>query len=214
MITVKTFECNQLQENTYVVSDDTRECVIIDCGAYFEDEHQAIRQYIEAQQLKPVHLLATHGHFDHNYGNDFIFKTYGLKVEISADDAYLINDLPGQFESMIGIPLRREYPEVGHFFEDGETVSFGHHTFEILKTPGHTPGGVTFYNKEEGIAFSGDTLFRMSIGRTDFDRGSYQDIIDSLLHVLAKLPPETVVYCGHGPKTTIGEEVRYNPYFS
>lgn len=214
MITVKTFECNQLQENTYVVSDDTRECVIIDCGAYYEDEHQAIRQYIEAQQLKPVHLLATHGHFDHNYGNDFIFKTYGLKVEISADDAYLINDLPGQFESMIGIPLRRGYPEVGHFFEEDETISFGDHTFEILKTPGHTPGGVTFYNKEEGIAFSGDTLFRMSIGRTDFDRGSYQDIIDSLHQVLAKLPPETVVFCGHGPKTTIGEEVRYNPYFS
>ena len=214
MITVKTFECNQLQENTYVVSDDTRECVIIDCGAYFEDEHQAIQQYIEAQQLKPVHLLATHGHFDHNYGNDFIFKTYGLKVEISADDAYLINDLPGQFESMIGIPLRREYPEVGHFFEEVETISFGNHKFEILKTPGHTPGGVTYYNKEEGIAFSGDTLFRMSIGRTDFDRGSYQDITNSLHQVLAKLPPETVVFCGHGPKTTIGEEVRYNPYFS
>ena len=214
MITVKTFECNQLQENTYVVSDDTRECVIIDCGAYFEDEHQAIQQYIEAQQLKPVHLLATHGHFDHNYGNDFIFKTYGLKVEISADDAFLINDLPGQFESMIGIPLHRQYPEVGHFFEEGETISFGHHTFEILKTPGHTPGGVTYYNKEEGIAFSGDTLFRMSIGRTDFDRGSYQDITNSLHQVLAKLPPETVVFCGHGPKTTIGEEVRYNPYFS
>ena len=214
MITVKTFECNQLQENTYVVSDDTRECVIIDCGAYFEDEHQAIQQYIEAQQLKPVHLLATHGHFDHNYGNDFIFKTYGLKVEISADDAFLINDLPGQFESMIGIPLHRQYPEVGHFFEEGETISFGNHTFGILKTPGHTPGGVTYYNKEEGIAFSGDTLFRMSIGRTDFDRGSYQDITNSLHQVLAKLPPETVVFCGHGPKTTIGEEVRYNPYFS
>ena len=214
MITVKTFECNQLQENTYVVSDDTRECVIIDCGAYVEEEHQAIQQYIEAQQLKPVHLLATHGHFDHNYGNDFIFKTYGLKVEISADDAFLINDLPGQFESMIGIPLHRQYPEVGHFFEEGETISFGNHTFEILKTPGHTPGGVTYYNKEEGIAFSGDTLFRMSIGRTDFDRGSYQDITNSLHQVLAKLPPETVVFCGHGPKTTIGEEVRYNPYFS
>ena len=128
MITIKTFPCNQLQENTYVVSDDTRECVIIDCGAYFEEEFQAIQNYIETQQLKPVHLLATHGHFDHNFGNNFIFETYGLKVEISADDAYLINDLPGQFESMIGFPLRRQYPEVGHYFEAGETISFGHHT--------------------------------------------------------------------------------------
>ena len=213
MITVKLFECNQLQENTYVVSDETRECVIIDCGAYFEEEFQAISQYIDAQQLKPVHLLATHGHFDHNFGNDFIFRTYGLEVEISADDAYLINDLPGQFESMIGFPLRREYPEVGHFFEDGEQIHFGNHTFEILKTPGHTPGSVTFYNKEENIAFSGDTLFRMSIGRTDFDRGSYQDIMASLHNVIGKLPPNTVVFSGHGPKTTIGEELQYNPYF-
>lgn len=213
MITVKTFPCNQLQENTYVVSDDTRECVIIDCGAYYEEEFQAIQNYIETQQLKPVHLLATHGHFDHNFGNNFIFETYGLKVEISADDAYLINDLPGQFESMIGVPLRRQYPEVDHFFEADETIRFGHHTFDILKTPGHTPGGVTFYNKEESIAFTGDTLFRMSIGRTDFDRGSYKDIMDSLHNVIAKLPPDTVIFSGHGPKTTLAEELRYNPYF-
>ena len=213
MITVKTFPCNQLQENTYVVSDDTRECVIIDCGAYYEEEFQAIQNYIETQQLKPVHLLATHGHFDHNFGNNFIFETYGLKVEISADDAYLINDLPGQFESMIGFPLHRQYPEVDHFFEADETIRFGHHTFDILKTPGHTPGGVTFYNKEESIAFTGDTLFRMSIGRTDFDRGSYKDIMDSLHNVIAKLPPDTVIFSGHGPKTTLAEELRYNPYF-
>lgn len=213
MITVKTFPCNQLQENTYVVSDDTRECVIIDCGAYYEEEFQAIQNYIETQQLKPVHLLATHGHFDHNFGNNFIFETYGLKVEISADDAYLINDLPGQFESMIGFPLHRQYSEVGHYFEAGETITFGHHSFEILKTPGHTPGGVTFYNKEEGIAFTGDTLFRMSIGRTDFDRGSYEEMMDSLLKVITKLPADTVVYSGHGPKTTIAEELQYNPYF-
>ena len=213
MMTVKTFACNQLQENTYVVSDDTRECVIIDCGAYYDDEFQAIQNYIDAQQLQPVHLLATHGHFDHNFGNNFVFKAYGLKVEISADDAYLINDLPGQFESMIGFPLHRDYPEVGHFFEDGEVIRFGNHTFEILKTPGHTPGGVTFYNQEESIAFTGDTLFRMSIGRTDFDRGSYQDIIASLQNVIGKLPPDTVVYSGHGPKTTIAEELQYNPYF-
>ena len=165
-----------------MVSDDTRECVIIDCGAYYEEEFQAIQNYIETQQLKPVHLLATHGHFDHNFGNNFIFETYGLKVEISADDAYLINDLPGQFESMIGFPLHRQYP--------------------------------TFYNKEEGIAFTGDTLFRMSIGRTDFDRGSYEEMMDSLLKVITKLPADTVVYSGHGPKTTIAEELQYNPYLS
>ncbi len=213
MITVKSFECNQLQENTYVVSDETRECVIIDCGAYYNEERQAILKYINTQQLRPVHLLATHGHFDHNFGNDFIYQIYGLKVEISADDAFLINDLPKQFESMIGIPLHRYYPQAGHFFEDGEQIRFGSHVLEILKTPGHTPGGVTFYNKEESMAFTGDTLFRMSIGRTDFDRGSYQDIMNSLHNVIAKLPTDTVIYSGHGPKTTIAEELQYNPYF-
>ena len=213
MITVKSFECNQLQENTYVVSDETHECVIIDCGAYYNEERQAILKYINTQQLRPVHLLATHGHFDHNFGNDFIYQIYGLKVEISADDAFLINDLPKQFESMIGIPLHRYYPQAGHFFEEGEQIRFGSHAFEILKTPGHTPGGVTFYIKEESMAFTGDTLFRMSIGRTDFDRGSYQDIIASLQNVIGKLPPDTVVYSGHGPKTTIAEELQYNPYF-
>ena len=212
MITVKTFECNQLQENTYVVSDDTRECVIIDCGAYYDDEFQAIQNYIDRVRETTETIGANM--VDHNFGNNFIFETYGLKVEISADDAYLINDLPGQFESMIGFPLHRQYPEVGHYFEAGETITFGHHSFEILKTPGHTPGGVTFYNKEEGIAFTGDTLFRMSIGRTDFDRGSYEEMMDSLLKVITKLPADTVVYSGHGPKTTIAEELQYNPYLS
>ena len=203
-----------IQENCYVVSDETGEGIIVDCGAYYEEEIQAIINYVQQNNIKLKHIVATHGHFDHNFGNNFVFKAYGLKVEISADDAYLINDLPGQFESMIGFPLHRDYPEVGHFFEDGEVIRFGNHTFEILKTPGHTPGGVTFYNQEESIAFTGDTLFRMSIGRTDFDRGSYQDIIASLQNVIGKLPPDTVVYSGHGPKTTIAEELQYNPYLS
>lgn len=212
MLNIKTFMCNLLQENTYVVSDDTKECVIIDCGAYYEEERTAITQYIDNEGLKPVHLLCTHGHFDHNFGIDTIYHAYGLKAEIAEEDSFLINDIPGQFLRMIGVPLKREYPPVGRYFEPNEVIRFGHHELKILKTPGHTPGGVVFYCEAEGIAFSGDTLFRMSVGRTDFEGGSYKELAESLKNVIAKMPAETTVYSGHGPKTTISDELKYNPY--
>ena len=212
MINVKSFMFNYLSENTYVLSDESLECVIIDCGAFFKDERAALIQYIDDNGLKPVHLLATHGHFDHNYGIDIIYEHYGLLVEVSADDNHLISDLPGQFQDMIGTPLHRKYPPVGRFFDRDEIIHFGSHELEVLKTPGHTPGGVTFYCKKEGIAFTGDTIFKMSIGRTDFPGGSYSDIMSSLKEVIAKLPVETILYTGHGPKTTLNTELRYNPY--
>ena len=212
MITIKTFPFNLLQENTYVVSDETLDCVIIDCGAYYEEERKAIIEYITGQNLHPCHLLATHGHWDHNLGNDTIYNTFGLKVEAAAEDEFLITDIPRNFQSIIGAPLRREYPAVGHFFDKGEVVKFGNHELQVLKTPGHSPGSVVFYCEQEHVAFSGDTLFKMSVGRTDFEGGSYQALMSSLNNVLAKLPNETVVLPGHGPKTTIGEELKYNPY--
>jgi len=214
MLNIKTFSFNLLQENTYVVSDDSRECVIIDCGAYYDAERTALVDYINTNQLKPVHLLCTHGHFDHNFGINTVYDTWGLKPEISADDEWLISDLSGQFEAMAGIKLHWKFPEPGHFFTPDEIIRFGSHEFQILRTPGHTPGGVTFYCAEEKAAFTGDTLFRMSIGRTDFERGSYDDMLNSLTKVLAQLPADTTVYPGHGPKTNIGEETKYNPYFA
>lgn len=212
MITIKTFAFNLLQENTYVISDDTLECVIIDCGAYYDDERRAITDYISSQGLKPVHLLATHGHWDHNLGIDTIYQTYGLQVEAAKEDDFIITDIPRNFQSIIGAPLRREYPAVGRFFDDDETVRFGHHSLKVLKTPGHSPGSVVFYCADESTAFTGDTLFRMSVGRTDFAGGSYTDLMASLKNVLAKLPEDTTILPGHGPKSTIAYEIRYNPY--
>ena len=212
MISIKTFAFNLLQENTYVVSDDTLECVIIDCGAYYDDERRAITDYISSQGLKPVRLLATHGHWDHNLGIDTIYQVYGLQVEAAKEDDFIISDIPHNFQSIIGAPLRREYPAVGRFFTPDEVIRFGNHELKVLKTPGHSRGGVVFYCEAEKVVFSGDTLFRMSVGRTDFDGGSYEELMNSLKNVLAKLPAETTVYSGHGPKTTIGEEMRYNPY--
>lgn len=214
MLNIKTFAFNLLQENTYVVSDDTLDCVIIDCGAYYDDERKALTDYISSQGLKPRHLLATHGHWDHNLGNDTIYKTYGLKVEAAKEDDFIITDIPRNFQSIIGAPLRRQYPAVGRFFSPDETIHFGLHSLQVLKTPGHSPGSVVFYCAEEHIAFTGDTLFRMSVGRTDFEGGSYEALMNSLANVLAKLPSETVILPGHGPQSTIADELRYNPYLA
>ena len=213
MITVKKFVCNPLQENTYVVSDDSRECVVIDCGAFFDDERKAIVSYINTQQLKPVRLLCTHGHFDHIFGCDTIFDAFGLQPEVHSDDAYLTDDLNAQVKQMLGTDLQLQMPAVGHYLADGEVIAFGHHQLKVLHTPGHTPGGVVFYCEQERTAFSGDTLFCMSIGRTDFEKGSYEQIIVSLHNVIAKLPADTTVYTGHGPLTVVGEEVAMSPYF-
>ena len=214
MITIKTFAFNLLQENTYVVSDDTLECVIIDCGAYYDDERRAITDYIDGLGLKPVHLLATHGHWDHNLGIDTIYKAYGLQVEAAKEDEFIITDIPRNFQSIIGAPLRREYPAVGRFFGPDEVIRFGSHSLQVLKTPGHSPGSVVFYCAEESTAFTGDTLFRMSVGRTDFDGGSFAQLMSSLANVLAKLPADTVILPGHGPQSTIDYELRYNPYLT
>ena len=214
MLTIKTFPFNLLQENTYVVSDETRDCVIIDCGAYYDDERKAITDYISSQGLKPCRLLATHGHWDHNLGIDTIYQTYGLQVEAAKEDEFIITDIPRNFQSIIGAPLRREYPAVGRFFDDDEIIRFGTHELQILKTPGHSPGSVVFFFQQEHIAFTGDTLFRMSVGRTDFQGGSHEALMDSLHNVLAKLPPETVILPGHGPQSTISEEMKYNPYMT
>ena len=214
MLTIKTFPFNLLQENTYVVSDETRDCVIIDCGAYYDDERKAITDYISTQGLKPCRLLSTHGHWDHNLGIDTIYQTYGLQVEAAKEDEFIITDIPRNFQSIIGAPLRREYPAVGRFFDDDEIIRFGTHELQILKTPGHSPGSVVFYCQQEHIAFTGDTLFRMSVGRTDFQGGSHEALMDSLHNVLAKLPPETVILPGHGPQSTISEEMKYNPYMT
>ena len=214
MITIKTFAFNLLQENTYVVSDDTLECVIIDCGAYYDNERKAITDYIDSQKLNPRHLLATHGHWDHNLGIDTIYNAYGLQVEAAREDDFIISDIPHNFQSIIGAPLRRQYPPVGHFFSPDEIIRFGNHSLQVLKTPGHSPGSVAFYCAEEHTAFTGDTLFRMSVGRTDFEGGSYTDLMNSLVNVLAKLPSDTVILPGHGPQSTIDYELRYNPYMT
>ena len=211
MIKIKTFVCNMLQENCYVMSDETNEAVIIDCGAFYPEEQQAIADYIEREQLTPVRLIATHGHFDHNFGNSFVWHRYGLKPEVAAEDLPLM-DIRRQMKSMMGMDYEIEQAPTGRLLNTKDDVTFGSHRLRVLPTPGHSRGSVTLYCEAEHVAFTGDTLFRMSIGRTDFEGGSWSEMCNSLKNVLAALPADTKVYPGHGPLTTIGEEVQYNPY--
>ena len=200
-----------LQENCYIISDETKECVICDCGAYYPAERAAIVDYIRDNGLTPVHLLSTHGHIDHNFGNNTIFDEFGLKPEVHKEDQHLMDMLAKQAETLVGITLDYAMPPVGKYFGDGDEITFGSHRLKVIETPGHSKGSVFFYCPEEAIALSGDTLFRNSIGRTDYLGGSMFQIIQSL-RMICQLPDNTVVYPGHGPQTTIGTELSSNPY--
>lgn len=212
MIHIERFEVNMFQENCYIASDETGECIVIDCGAFYEEERKAIVDYINGNNLKITHLICTHGHIDHNFGDYTIFKNFGVKPEIHKDDKLLIENLAEQAQAFLGLKYTDPTPEVEKFFDSSYTVQFGTHSLSILHTPGHTPGSVMFYCKEEKILFSGDTLFRMSIGRTDFKFGSYKSITESLRMVANTVPPETTVLPGHGEQTTIAFEQQHNPY--
>lgn len=211
MISIQRFICNMLDENCYVVSDEAKECVIIDCGAYYEEERNAIVDYIRSNGLTPKRLLATHGHLDHNFGNTTIYEQFGLKPEIAKEDERLMNNLHAQAETFYHMQLDETFPAIERFFEKEESISFGSHLLQVIPTPGHSRGSVCFYCEAEGVIFTGDTLFQMSIGRTDLQGGSMMQIIQSL-RTLAQLPDKTVVLPGHGQQTTIGEELKHNPY--
>ena len=212
MIHVQKIECNMFGENCYIVSDDTRECVIIDCGAFYDEERKELVDYIEREKLKPVRLIVTHGHLDHNFGNNTVFDHFGLKPEVSAADKELMENLPQQYMNFLRREMKIPVIPVGRFFEDGEKISFGNHTFSIIPVPGHSKGSVMFYCEEEGLAFSGDTIFNGGIGRTDLPGGDYNEIISSIKYVLNNLPGNTVILPGHGPQTTVSNELQFNPY--
>ena len=207
------FVCNPLQENCYVVSDEeSGECVIIDCGAFYPEERRAVTDYICEQGLTPRHLLATHGHVDHNFGNDTIYEAFRLKAEVMAEDLFLAEDLPGQAQQLFGIGINKEQPPLGRCLADGDTISFGRHELLVVHTPGHTPGSAIFWCRQEEVVFTGDTLFRMSIGRTDFEGGSWQQMQQSLQRIAATLPGDTKIFAGHGPESRMADELQYNPY--
>lgn len=211
MLRIQTFEVNPLHENCYVINDETKECVIIDCGALTETEQNAVIAYINDEGLKPVHNLGTHGHLDHHFGDAAILSAFNLQPEVAEGDKVLMQHPREAALQMLGMDLNIDLPAGNLKLTENEDVKFGSHTFKIIRTPGHSPGSVSFYCAEENVLFTGDTLFKGSIGRTDFPGGSMFQIISSLRE-LAQLPDKTIVYPGHGPQTSIGFELAHNPY--
>lgn len=203
---------NPCEECTHIVSDETGEAVIIDCGVFYPNERRRLLEYIETEHLTPVRLLLTHAHHDHVYGNDLIYNHFGLLPEVHVDDTRLMTT---QLLQRIAFIYNNKYPyEIPmpeHYLSTGEIIQFGNHQLEVIHTPGHTPGSVFFYCKSEGVAFSGDTLFHLDIGRADLPGGDPEQLKTSLRYITDLLPDDTVLYPGHGKKSTIGYEKNNNP---
>ncbi|HEY6902440.1 MAG TPA: MBL fold metallo-hydrolase [Puia sp.] len=224
MLTVKAFEFSPVQENTYVLFDQKDACCIIDPGCYFDYERLVLQEFIEQQGLNPVLLLNTHCHLDHVFGNKFVYDTWDLPLHLHekeqpvlarAPEMGLAWDMP--FENYRG-PLVFLGPGIDLTFAGANparadtTPTPGDDRLTILFLPGHSPGSVGFYCKEQGFLIGGDVLFRGSIGRTDLPGGDHATLLRSIREQLWPLPDETVVYPGHGEPTTIGYEKRYNPF--
>lgn len=214
MLNIQKFVVNMVQENCYILSDETREAAIIDDGAYYHEEQEAIELYMESNQLKPVVLLDTHAHFDHILGNKALFDRYGLKARFSKADAGIYEAPSLQIQSFLRSKLDDvESAPAGNFIGDGDLIKFGNHTIEVISTPGHTPGGLCFYLKDEKVLFSGDSLFQGSIGRTDFPGGNGVMLVEMLKEKVLTLPDDVKVFPGHGPATDIKTERTSNIYF-
>ena len=201
---------NPIQENTYVLWDDTKECVIIDAGNSSPREDAALDDFIARHELKPVLAANTHGHFDHTLGVEHLKQRYGIPFALSAKDRFLV-DNAATSGSIFGIKIGA-MPSTDIDLEQQTEIRFGNSSLQILRTPGHTPGHVAFYEPESKYLFTGDTLFREAIGRTDLPGGDYSWIMRSILDVIVPLGEEVHVYPGHGPETTIGHELLYNPF--
>ncbi len=204
------FTFNDFSENTYLLYDDSGECIIFDPGCNNEEEQSTLVEVIESNNLKPVKLINTHCHIDHVLGNKFISEKYNLPL-ISHEGEKQVLAMQPQVSAMYGIPYDPS-PEIAETLDDGDILKFGNTELKVLFTPGHSPASISFYCKEEGIVIGGDVLFQGSIGRTDLPGGDFDTLANSIRTKLYTLPDETVVFCGHGPSTTVGEEKKNNPF--
>lgn len=210
MAQVKKFVFNSFYENTYVVWDETHECVIVDPGCSNEHEENELEDFIIRHELKPVRLLLTHCHIDHILGNIFVSEKWQLGLEYHQKELPVITEAP-QYASFFGVNCPPQ-PAAKRFIETGEEVRFGKTVFEVRFTPGHSPGSVSFHCAASGFILGGDVLFDGSIGRFDLPGADGNVLMSSIETQLLSLPDDTVVHAGHGEDTTIGRERMSNPY--
>ena len=210
---IKIFTFNQFFENTFIISDSTNECIIIDPGCYDKNEKQILQDYILSNNLVPTRLINTHCHIDHILGNNFVSKTWNLELEIHHKDIDLLKNSKN-IADLYGFVNYENSPITNKFLVEGDIIEFGKSNLEVLFTPGHAPGHISLYSENENFIISGDVLFNNSIGRTDLPGGNYSTLIDTIRSKILCLDDSTVVYCGHGPSTTVGKERINNPFLN
>lgn len=210
MTQIQIFQFNAFHVNTFVIWDETKECIIIDSGCFSETECGVLTRFITNNRLQPVRLLTTHYHIDHILGNKYVKNYYHLPVEAhQAGNSFWKNasvwaaNFDVNEDAMV-------VPDA--YLQDGDEIKFGHSSLKVLYTPGHADGSICFYNENENYVIVGDVLFHTGIGRTDLPTGDYEVLKQSIIKKLFALPDETIVYPGHGPKTTIGFEKANNPF--
>ena len=208
---IKRVVFNPFRENTYLVWDATNEAVIIDAGNMSESENAMLRELISSLGIKPVMAVNTHGHFDHTQGVKWLKEEYGVKFACSSKDKFLIDASSGGM--VYGLKCN-EVPEIDIDLDANDIVAFGDTQLRVIKTPGHTPGHVVLFNEKERVLFTGDTLFKESIGRTDLPGGDYSWIMKSILEEVVPLGEDVVIYPGHEDSSTIGHETLYNPFIT
>ena len=208
---VKCFTFNPFQENTYILHDNTNECVIIDPGCSNVNEQIELINFIKSNALTPVKLINTHAHIDHIFGNKFISRLFKIDLYLHKLELELLKEAENIAKSY-GIKNFESSPLPKYFMNEGDIISFGNTSLEVLFAPGHSPGHICLYNKKNNILIAGDVIFRLSIGRTDLPGGNYDTLISSIKNKLYNLPANTEIFCGHGPTTNINFEKLNNPF--
>ena len=206
-------EFNLFGVNTYIVWDEaTGEAAIIDPGMMNRQEEERLSDEISRLGVVPKHLINTHLHIDHSYGNEYVKNAYGLTTEANRGDAPLGEQIAGQAK-MFHLPVATPAPlTIDHELKEGDKIYLGKEALEVIEVPGHSPGSIVLYAPESGFMITGDVLFRGSIGRTDLPGGNGRQLVEGIRRKLLNLPPDTIIYPGHGPATTLKAELEGNPY--
>lgn len=212
MLQIKQFTFSQMAENTYVLYNENKQACIIDPGCYFSAEKVQLEGFITQMELKVEYLLLTHAHLDHVFGLKWAADTYGLKPYLHQNELKVLERGP-VMASMYGMPFPAYEGEV-NLIAGGDKITIGNDEFNVIYAPGHSPGHVCYYCAAQGFVIGGDVLFQRSIGRTDLPGGNHETLLNSIRTQLFILADDTVVHCGHGPSTTIGEEKRFNPFLN
>lgn len=212
MINIKVFVFNSFQENTFVISVESNNCIIVDPGMSTKEEKEELSNYIEETKLTPVAMINTHCHVDHVLGCKYIKEKYQIPFYIHPDEKMLL-ERAQDFGDFFGMEVEPP-PAADYYLEDNSVYKFGDTELNIIHVPGHSTGSIALYSKPDASIIMGDVLFRGSIGRTDLPGGDYDTLIRGIKQKILVLPREVIAYPGHGPSTTIGDEYDTNPFLN